>query len=264
VTRVRVALLSAAALGAALLVSGCGAGQISQTADTQPAVPGANSTVGPGADNSIQLRNVTLAYPGVDGYRQGANAPLLLHIFNTGQRPATLVRVETDAASAVTMQGGPVESGTASASPGATAARSETASPTSSPSESPSVSPSETASGSPSVSPSETASGSPSVSPSETAAVSPSESLPAAPGGQPVNVTVPVAGFVVLSPATGATLRLDGLSRAIRAGESARIKFVFSNGAEYTLDVPVGLPSVPAPRGSAVSEEAGAESGGGE
>jgi hypothetical protein len=253
---VRVALLSAAALGAALLVSGCGAGQISQTADMQPAVPGANSTVGPGADNSIQLRNVTLAYPGVDGYRQGANAPLLLHIFNTGQRPATLVRVETDAASAVTMQGGPVESGSASASPGATAARSETASPTSSPSETPSETPS--------VSPSETAAGSPSESPSETAAVSPSESLPASPGGLPVNVTVPVAGFVVLSPATGATLRLDGLTRAIRAGESARIKFVFSNGAEYTLDVPVGLPSVPAPRGSAVSEEAGAESGGGE
>ena len=226
-TRIRVALLSAAALGTALLVSGCGAGQISQTADVQPAVPGANSTVGPSVDGSIQLRNVLLAYPGVDGYRQGANAPLLLHISNTGRRPVTLIRVETDAASAVTMQGGAVASGSASASPGATAAASETASPAASPSETPSGSPAETPS--------------------------------ASPGGRPVSVTVPAGGFVTLSPSAGATLQLEGLTRAIRTGEAATITFVFDNGAEYTLDVPVGVPSAPAPKGSAVSEEGGGE-----
>jgi copper(I)-binding protein len=259
VTRVRVAALSAAALGGALLLSGCGSGQISQTAGMQPAVPGANSTVAPTADNSIQLRNVTLAYPGVDGYRQGANAPLLLHIFNTGQQPVTLVRVQTDAASAVTLSGGPVPSGHASPSPGGTAAPRETVSPFASPSETPSVSPSESPSGSPTSSPSGSPTSSPSGSPTETPSASPSESLPASPGGRPVNVTVPVAGFVALSSGAGATLQLEGLTRAIRAGESATITFVFSNGAQYTLDVPVGLPSVPAPRGSAAAEEGGGE-----
>jgi copper(I)-binding protein len=226
---IRAALLCAAGLGSALLISGCGSGQISQTAGVQPAVPGANSTVAPGADNAIQLRNVTLAYPGLEGYRQGATAPLLLHIFNTGQKAVTLVQVTTDAASSVSMRGSGTPASTASASP--------------SPPESPS--PSESAS----ASPSESASGSPSAS------ASPTESAPLS--GQPVNVTVPVGGYVTLSPTSGTTLQLEGLTRSLSAGEAATIKFVFDNGAEYTLDVPVGLPTAPAPRGSAVSAEGG-------
>lgn len=179
---VRATALPAAALGVVLLVSGCGTGQISQTADTQPAAPGANSTDGPGTAGSIQLRNVLLEYPGVDGYRQGAAAPLQLRIFNTGGRPVTLVRVSTDIASGVTM-------------------RSTQA------------------------------------------------------GGRPVRVTIPVDGHVTLSPDASTGLQLDGLTRAIRSGESAKITFGFDNGAEYTLDVPVGLPTAPAPRGSAVFDE---------
>jgi copper(I)-binding protein len=229
-------VLCTAGLGTALLISGCGAGQISQTADIQPAVPGANSTVAPGADNAIQLRNVTLAYPGLEGYRQGATAPLLLHIFNTGQKTVTLVQVTTDAAATVSMRG--------SAAPATSA----------SPSESPSPSESAPASPSTSVSPSESASGSP-ASPS--ASGSPTES--ASPGGRPVNVTVPVGGYVTLSPTSGPTLQLEGLTRSLGAGESVTIRFVFDNGAEYTLDVPVGLPTAPAPRGSAVAGEGGGE-----
>jgi len=245
VTRMRVAVLSATALGAALLVSGCGAGQISQTAEKVPAVPGANSTPAPGANNAIQLRNVLLEYPGADGYRQGANAPLVAHIFNTGERPVTLIEVTTDAASAVTLRG-PVTPVSPSVSPGATANPSESASSPSSPSAT--VSPTE----SPTASPDET-----SASPDVTGA-SPTEAG-TSPGGQPVRVTVPVDGYVTLSPSAGATLELEGLTRPIRAGESALITFVFDNGARFTLDVPVGLPLEPEPRASAVVEGGGHE-----
>jgi len=254
VTRVRVALLSAAALGAAALVSGCGAGQISQTADMQPAVPGANSTVGPSADGSIQLRNVLIEYPGVDGYRQGENAPLQLSIFNTGRAAVTLVRVETDAAAAVTLQGGPIVAGTAAPSPGATAAQ-------------PHNPPVQTT-GIPEASPSKTPSAPASESPEETSSPTPSESAPTAPsgagspataGGGPVSVTVPPNSYVALSSAAGATLRLEQLSRAIRPGEAVTMTFVFDNGARYTFDVPVGLPSAPAPAGSVVPGVRGGE-----
>lgn len=241
-TRVRVALLSAAALGTALLVSGCGAGQISQTAEMQPAVPGANSTFTPGGDNSIQLRNVMLAYPGVDGYQQGANAPLLLHIFNTGSAPVTLVQVETDAAAAVTLRGGPVASGVASPSPGATAAH-----PQNPPA----------ANGSPSESPSAPPSG---TSPGAAGTASPGAAAGTAPaGGRPVRVVVPVNGFVALSPSAGTSLQLDGLTRAVRVGEAVTITFTFDTGARYTLDVPIAVPSAPAPQGSAVADVRGGE-----
>jgi copper(I)-binding protein len=236
---IRAAVLCAAGLGTALLISGCGAGQISQTADMQPAVPGANSTVAPGADNAIQLRNVLLAYPGVDGYRQGATAPLLLHIFNTGQKQVRLVQVTTDAAATVSMRG--------SGAPAASASPSESPSPSESASASPSESPSPSESASPSGSPSE----SPSASPF--ASASPTES--AVPGGRPVSVTVPVGSYITLSATSGTTLQLEGLTRSLRAGEAVTMTFVFDNGAEYTLDVPVGLPTAPAPRGSAVIPE---------
>jgi copper(I)-binding protein len=230
-------LLSAGALGTAVLISGCGAGQISQTANIQPAVPGANSTVAPGADNAIQLRNAILAYPGVDGYHQGATAQLLLHIFNNGQRPVTLVQVTTDLATTVTMQGAP-----SGASPSALPIESASASG------SPSASPSQSPSAEPSASASESPSGGASASSSASASA-----------GEPVRITVPVGGFVNLSTATGQTLQLNGLTRSIGAGESTRVKFVFDNGAEYSLDVPVGVPSTPAPRGSAVTDEGGGE-----
>jgi hypothetical protein len=121
---VRRSLWLAATLGTVLLAAGCGAGQISQTADMQPVVPGANSTATPGSNPSIQLRNVLITYPGVNGYRAGAVASLELSIFNTGERPVTLVRVTTDAARTVTQRGtvaanpAPTDSPTAASLPG--------------------------------------------------------------------------------------------------------------------------------------------------
>lgn len=223
-TRSKAAALSAAALGTVLLAAGCGAGQVAQTAEMQPAVPGANSTPTAGADASIQLRNVLIAYPGVEGYEQGDNAPLELFIFNTGQRPVTLVEVTTDAARTAHMTG----------------ATTTTASPPP-PSPSPSESPHETPTGSPSATPTGLPTAAPTASPS--------------PSGAPVRVPVPVGGYVELSSTTSSRLELVELTRALRSGEAASIRFAFDNGATFTLDVPVGLPASPVSPGPPVVEE---------
>jgi copper(I)-binding protein len=185
---VRRSLLLAATLGTVLLAgAGCGAGQISQTADIVPAVPGANSTATPGGDASIQLRNALIAYPGLDGYRAGAAAPLELSVFNTGDDPVTLVQVTTEAARSVTL---------------------ETNLPTAS----------------------------------------------ASPTGR-VSVEVPVGGYVTLTRSAGTWLQLTGLTKDLRPGEAASVRFTFDNGASYTLDVPMGMPTQPAPTGSPVGGE---------
>jgi copper(I)-binding protein len=200
---VRRSLLLAATLGTVLLAgAGCGAGQISQTADIVPAVPGANSTATPGGDASIQLRNALIAYPGLDGYRAGAAAPLELSVFNTGDDPVTLVQVTTEAARSVTL---------------------ETNLP-------------------------------PSASPSGSASATASPSAPASANGR-VRVTVPVGGYVTLTRSAGTWLQLTGLTKDLRPGEAASVRFTFDNGASYTLDVPMGMPTQPAPTGSPVGGE---------
>ena len=64
--RVRTAA-AAAAVGAGLLVglTACGSGQVSQTTNQQPAVPGAQGMTG-----QLALRNVELTYPSNDGATQ--------------------------------------------------------------------------------------------------------------------------------------------------------------------------------------------------
>ncbi|MEJ8279529.1 copper chaperone PCu(A)C [Pseudonocardia spirodelae] len=88
-----------------LLVSGCGAGQIAQTAEQVAAVNGINATVG-----SVDVRDVQIAYPsapaGPDAlYRQGGSAPLQGTFVNTGSVADRLVSVSSPAASSVRIEG---------------------------------------------------------------------------------------------------------------------------------------------------------------
>ncbi len=92
-TRRRLAMVAALAAGAALAVSGCSAGQISQTADQVAAVNGSSAD-----SDRIALRNVHIVYPG-QGYTnvKGGNALVALSIINTGEAdPDTLVGVSSD------------------------------------------------------------------------------------------------------------------------------------------------------------------------
>ncbi len=109
--RMRLAL---AVLGrtAALVLSGCGAGQMAATRQQgAQAIDGSNGGVGP-----MLVRNVVLSYPenGTNFYPEGADAPLELVIVNEGNQPDTLVSVSTPAAREVLIQGNTqIPSGTA-------------------------------------------------------------------------------------------------------------------------------------------------------
>lgn len=76
-------IFAGGAAAIALALSGCSAGLNSQTAAQVPVVPGTNVTVaGPGGQGTVSVRDVQIAYPGVDGYQAGSSAPLLIRIFN--------------------------------------------------------------------------------------------------------------------------------------------------------------------------------------
>lgn len=103
------ALLAAAA--AALLMSGCGAGQIAETALKTPTVPGTNPELRT-EDGLFKVRNLLLAYPGVDGYPAGGDAVVEVAIFNESPSPVT-VTITSDSARSVVL--------TSNATPNATA-----------------------------------------------------------------------------------------------------------------------------------------------
>lgn len=96
----RALLPVAAVLAAALALSGCAAGQVSQTADQVSAIDGANGTVG-----YMGVRNALLATTTGSDYAKGSNAPLQLWVSNTGIQADTLTSVTTPAATSVVING---------------------------------------------------------------------------------------------------------------------------------------------------------------
>ena len=90
--------IAAALALSALALSGCAAGQITQTDAQVAAVNGASGDLGP-----IALRDAVLAYPGGDvfGYAPGDEAPLLVTIVNSGDQTDELVSVSTPAGEVV-------------------------------------------------------------------------------------------------------------------------------------------------------------------
>jgi len=83
-----------------LAVSGCAAGQDSQTADQVAAIDGANGTVG-----NIAVLNARLAPTVREDYPAGSSARLLLYISNEGLAADTLEAVTTSAARSVEVSG---------------------------------------------------------------------------------------------------------------------------------------------------------------
>lgn len=90
-------VLTAAAV-ASLALTGCAAGQISQTAQEVAAIDGGNATVG-----AVGVRNALLATPAGPNYAQGSNVELLVVLANTGIATDTLTAVSTPAAGKVTL-----------------------------------------------------------------------------------------------------------------------------------------------------------------
>lgn len=86
-------ILPAAALGLAgvLGVTGCSAGQVTQTDSVQPAVNGNTGQVG-----DISLRDVRVAYPDDGSYEPGDEVALQLTIVNDGDTATALESVSSD------------------------------------------------------------------------------------------------------------------------------------------------------------------------
>lgn len=98
--RVLVPTTMALLTAAALTLSGCAAGQYSQTADQVAAIDGANGTVG-----DITVLNARLAPTIREDYAAGTDAQLLLWISNDGLQADTLTGITTSAAESVEIDG---------------------------------------------------------------------------------------------------------------------------------------------------------------
>ncbi|MFE0024771.1 hypothetical protein [Amycolatopsis sp. NPDC059021] len=197
------------ALGAALVLAGCGAGQITQTDTQEPAVNGTLAQV-----KTLSLRNAAVQYPAQGAaYQAGASAPLTLTIVNQGKQDDALVSVTSDAASGTAQLGGSkaVVAGHALVIGAHDAVESTTEKlPSSSASSAP------TSSGAPSSSSSSSSSPSSSAAPSSTA------------GGDVVG-----SGTVVL----------PGLKNPLWPGQTIKVTFVFQNAGPITIELPVAAPA---------------------
>ncbi|WP_422751022.1 hypothetical protein [Micromonospora sp. WMMD1219] len=234
------ALLLAGTAAASLLLSGCGAGQISETANKIPSVQGVNVQT---SDNLYKVRGLYVQFPGPKGYEAGSNAPVNVVIYNDSEKPVT-VTVTTDSAREIVLTGsGAGESGAAT--------------PTGSPTEPATASPTAT---DPSASPSQSleTSESPSASPS------PSESAPA---GQPARIEIPALSYAQLNAGNPRFLQLIGLNQKLLVGQQVNLTFDFGNGKVIKTPAPIGIPLTPEATPSKiveprhVGEDSGVEGG---
>ncbi|MFG1799209.1 hypothetical protein ACGFI4_03390 [Micromonospora carbonacea] len=234
-------LLSGVAAATGLLATGCGAGQVAETAIKEPSVQGVNTQT---ADNAYKVRGLYVEYPGPGGYQAGANAVVNAVLYNDTQSPVT-VTVTTDGARDIVISGG----ASASASPSASASESpsEGASPSGSASPSEGASPSGSGSPSGSAGPSEGASEGPSAAPS-----------PSAPAGETARFEIPALGYVQLNVQGGRPLQLVGLNQALLAGQQVNLTFDFGNGRTISTPAPVGVPLTPLPQPSQIVQREGA------
>ncbi|WFE51414.1 hypothetical protein [Micromonospora sp. WMMD1155] len=241
----RAALLLSGIAAASLLASGCGTGQIAETALKEPSVQGVNLTTDNG---SFSVRGLLVDYPGAEGYRAGQDATLGAVIYNDSKETVT-VTVTTESAREVVISGG-------SASPSPSAESTST-----SPSPSGSVSPSTptSRSASPSVTPSETGSSSATPSAPESARASGSAS-PAAPG-QPARIELAPLSYIQFNSEATSQLRLIGLTEALRSGQNVVVTFDFGNGNTVTGQAPIAVPLTPAAPPSPIIEREGGYEG---
>ncbi|MGH3951012.1 MAG: copper chaperone PCu(A)C [Pseudonocardiaceae bacterium] len=93
---------AALAVGVAIAMAGCGAGQITQTDAHQPAVNGTHGVAG-----MLRLSDVALAFPEGETkyYPAGSDVPLTLHIANRGDSGDVLTAVQSPAATSVAISG---------------------------------------------------------------------------------------------------------------------------------------------------------------
>jgi copper(I)-binding protein len=232
-------LVLAAVGAAAVLLSGCGAGQITQTATKESSIQGVNADAG-----LIKIRNAAIAFPdNAQEWSAGGSAPLTVTLVNVGLSDDKLVSVTAPNSAGFVSLSGTAPNAGESVGPTpkpATPSASSSPSVSSSPSSSPSVGAS---AGGPSAGAS--ASGGPSASASAGASATP------LPGGAPqqvqLNRTIPAASALTLTGSPEA-LVLQNLRTAIKPDDTVTVTFVFQNAGSVTVTLPVSTPLTPLPR----------------
>jgi copper(I)-binding protein len=212
------------ALGAALVLAGCGAGQITQTSTQQAAVNGTHAQV-----KNIDLRNAAVQYPtSGPGYAAGATPALTLTIVNRGAQDDSLVSVTTEGGGQATIDG----------SKTIVAAHSLVIGPDDAAESTNEVQP--TSSGAPSSS---------SSAPTSSSAPAGSSSASNSPGNLTATATseVPSSGPAATPTAPEkigqATVTLPALKQPLWPGQVIKVTFVFKNAGPVTVDLPVAAPS---------------------
>ena len=205
------------ALGAALVLAGCGAGQITQTDTQQPAVNGTHAQV-----KTIALRDVAVQYPTSGaGYAAGATPALTLTIVNQGTQDDSLVSVTTEDGTQATIGGSKdiVAGHSLVIGPDDAVESTNEAQPTSS--------------GAPTSSAEAPATGTSSTGTSSTGTETSSSEAPSA------SVTPTAA------PATvgKGTVTLPALKQPLWPGQVVKVTFLFKNAGPVTVDVPVAAPA---------------------
>ncbi len=96
----RTRMAAAAVAAATLLLSGCAAGQVAQTAQQVAAIDGANGSAG-----NIGVRDVRLAPTAKNSYATGADVPIRLWLSNAALTTDSLTSVTSTAADKVVIKG---------------------------------------------------------------------------------------------------------------------------------------------------------------
>jgi hypothetical protein len=249
----RVAQFAGAVSVAALALTGCSAGQVAETALKNPSTYGVNVD---NADASVVLRNGAVTYGTPKGYPAGGNAPLELSLFNRTTQPVT-VRIASQPLAGADPKAG-VQSARAVGIVGGT----PSAVPSTIPGD---VEPSGSrAPARPQVTTSNQA-GEPTAGASTdpSAPVEPTAApTPATPAARPAEITIAPLSMVAFRPGDTEKLQVIGLLGPLLPGTSVNLVFAFSNGvAPLVVQVPVGVPMSPVPRGSAHNEGVSEEEG---
>lgn len=198
------------ALGAALVLAGCGAGQITQTDSQQPAVNGTYAQV-----KTIALRNAAVQYPegGASGYPAGATPSLTLTIVNQGTQDDTLTSVALDGGAAATIGGAKtIVAGHALViGPGDAVESTNEAASSSAPS---------------------TTGSAPVTTGTATSSEAPSSSA-----------TEPATGTTAAGEPGKGTITLPALPKPLWPGQVIKVVFTFQNAGSITVELPIAAPA---------------------
>jgi copper(I)-binding protein len=214
------------AVGAALALGGCSAGQIAQTAGMEPAVNG-----GIGQAGQIAIRDVQLAYPTDGVYKARSSAVVIGYIVNDGQSDDALLQVTSPAGNVVVAGDKNLPAGTSLAlDPKATPPTSSSSSSASSSATTTSAPTGSSSSSSSSSSATTTTGSSSSSSSSSSAATTTSSSV-----ATTTSTPKPTIGKVAIV--------VTNIKDDLWSGKTIDLTFVFRNGGQATITVPIANPT---------------------